>query len=103
MEEILPQDLALRLDSGCHLLDVRELAEYHLCALPGAVHIPLGEIPNRFGELAPDEEWVVYCHHGTRSSFAVEFLHAVGFTRLKNLSGGIDAWAAQVDPSMARY
>ena len=87
------------------LLDVRELEEHEFTHLPDARLIPVGQIPFRLAELADwkDEDVVVYCHHGIRSHHAVEFLRKAGFTRLRNLAGGIDAWSREVDSSVPRY
>jgi len=85
------------------ILDVREGWELALCSLAGALHIPLGELAARFGELDRDRPLVVMCHHGVRSRAAQAFLLAQGFSRVVNLAGGIDAWARRVDPSMATY
>lgn len=87
------------------LLDVRELEEHELAHLPGALLIPVGQLPFRLAELADwkDENIVVYCHHGIRSLHAIGLLHQAGFSRLKNLAGGIDAWSLEVDGSMPRY
>ncbi|GAA2080632.1 hypothetical protein GCM10009840_15180 [Pseudolysinimonas kribbensis] len=85
------------------LLDVREAPEVSFVSLPGAVHIPMGELPARIGELDPTAPLVVFCHHGVRSSRALGLLQRAGFTRARHLTGGIDAWAVQVDPSLPRY
>lgn len=100
-----PADVAQRLQSGQapRLLDVREPNEFELCALPGAQLIPLGELPARLQELDPKAEYVVYCHHGGRSMRAAMFLEQQGFSQVANLEGGIDAWAAEVDPTLPRY
>lgn len=100
-----PADVALRLQSGQgpRLLDVRQPHEFDLCALPGAQLIPLGELPDRLQELDPKAEYVVYCHHGGRSMRAAMFLEQQGFAQVANLEGGIDAWAAEVDPTLPRY
>jgi adenylyltransferase/sulfurtransferase len=83
------------------LLDVREPWEVELVSLPGAVHIPLGELEERLGELPPGAV-TVYCHHGIRSAQARDLLLAHGFDA-SHLEGGIDAWARDRDPAMARY
>lgn len=100
-----PSDVAKRLAPGSalRLLDVRQPNEFELCALPGAQLIPLGELPARLNELDPKAEYVVYCHHGGRSMRAAMFLQQQGFTQVANLEGGIDAWAAEVDPTLPRY
>ncbi|MFW8745793.1 rhodanese-like domain-containing protein, partial [Mesorhizobium japonicum] len=85
------------------LLDVRDPAEASFVQLPESVLIPLAELPGRLGELDRDAPIVVYCHHGVRSSRALGLLQRSGFTRVRHLTGGIDAWAVQVDPEMPRY
>jgi sulfur-carrier protein adenylyltransferase/sulfurtransferase len=84
------------------LLDVREPFEYEIVNLKGQL-IPLGELPARLDELDTEQEIVVYCHHGNRSRYAAEFLQAQGFRSVKNLTGGIDAWVSEIDPTMPRY
>ena len=85
------------------LLDVREPDEYAHCKISGSVLIPLGELPARFSELPKDREIVVHCHHGGRSAQAARFLAEQGFAGVKNLTGGIDAWSCEIDPSVPRY
>ena len=102
--EISPKDLKQRLDEKqkiC-LVDVREPHEFEQVNLGGKL-IPLRELPNRYQELNPEQEIVVYCHHGMRSAQAILFLQKVGFKNLKNLKGGIDLWSEEVDPTLARY
>ena len=105
ISEISPQELKTRLDQGeaIVLLDVREDEEVAIVRLPGAIHIPMGEVPGRLHELDPDKEIVVYCHHGVRSLRAAQFLAQRDFANVVNLAGGIDAWAIEVEPGMARY
>ena len=93
-----------RLENGeeLFLLDVREKFEYEIANLKGCL-ILLGELPARLGELDKDLEIVVYCHHGNRSRYATEFLQHQGFPSVRNLAGGIDAWATEIDPKMPRY
>src|SRR5215203_3389854 len=76
ISEISPQELKMRLDQGTSvvLLDVREDEEVAIVRLPGAVHIPMGEVPGRLHELDPDKEIIVYCHHGVRSLRVAQFL-----------------------------
>jgi adenylyltransferase/sulfurtransferase len=99
--------LALKasIDGGEHILlvDVREPYEYELCHLEGARLLPLGQLPARMGELNVSEEIVVYCHVGVRSTQAVSLLRRAGFSSVRNLQGGIDAWAREVDRQMPRY
>lgn len=85
------------------VLDVREYHEYDICNIEGSVLIPLGEIADRLDELNPDDEIVVHCHHGGRSMRATQYLKDQGFKNVKNLAGGIDAWAEKFDPDMPRY
>jgi rhodanese-related sulfurtransferase len=102
--EIAPETLQARLRAGDApaLLDVRDPWEHELVALPGARLIPLDQLEARAGEVAADGEVVVYCHHGMRAAAAVQWLRARGVPAV-NLRGGIDAWAAQVDPDLPRY
>lgn len=85
------------------LIDVREPWEAELVSIPGSVLIPLGELPTRTGEIDPDADVVLYCHHGTRSDRALQFLQRLEFANIRHLTGGVDAWAAKVDPSLPRY
>ncbi len=102
--EITPQELKAKMgNGGLKLVDVREPHEYDICHLPNAKLVPLSEILSRVAELDSSDELVVYCHHGMRSRDAVEFLKGAGFRKIKSLQGGIDAWAAAVDPSLPRY
>jgi adenylyltransferase/sulfurtransferase len=102
--QITPTELKERLDRGenIFLLDVREPQEVEICNLDGYV-IPINDLPSRAHELDSSREMVVYCHVGTRSARAVEFLKQAGFRKIRNLSGGIDAWGETVDRSMPRY
>lgn len=85
------------------LLDVREPWEHELCHLPGAHLMPMHTVPLRLAELDADVDVVVICHHGARSMQVAMFLERNGFAALHNLSGGIDAWAHDVDPAMRKY
>jgi adenylyltransferase/sulfurtransferase len=103
--EIAPAELKQRLDRGDELLilDVREPAEYQINRIEGSTLIPLGELPRRVHELDHAGEIIVHCRKGPRALRAIEFLQSAGFRRLRNLSGGIDAWVETVDPSQPRY
>jgi len=106
MSEITPTELKGRLDRNDRplLLDVRQDWETKLCRLENAVHIPIEEIELRTEELNPDDEIVVYCHQGVRSAAVAAYLREQhGFKNVKNLAGGLDAWARTVDPAMRRY
>jgi molybdopterin/thiamine biosynthesis adenylyltransferase/rhodanese-related sulfurtransferase len=85
------------------LLDVREPHELQISALPGALNIPLGTLAARLSELDSAREMVVFCKAGTRSQRALELLASAGFKRVKNLQGGINAWAREVDPKLPVY
>lgn len=85
------------------LIDVREPDEYRICSIPGAELKPLGQIPQWMQGLDKSEEIILQCHHGMRSQQACFFLAKNGFTKVKNLTGGIDAWSVQIDPSVPRY
>ena len=89
--------------AGASLLDVRETWEAEIASLPGALLVPLGSLPDVIDRLDPQEDWVVYCHHGIRSLQAVELMKQHGFESVRSLEGGIDAWARANDPTMARY
>jgi MoaD family protein len=103
--EITPVELKKRLDAGDDLVivDVREPNEFQINRIQGSVLIPLGELPSRYRELDPDREIVLQCKMGGRSAKAQDFLRTVGFTRTKNLKGGILSWIDQVDPSQPKY
>jgi adenylyltransferase/sulfurtransferase len=103
--DITPRELAERLKRGdpLVLLDVREAVEQQISALPGARLIPYGEIGTRLSELDPNCEIVTFCRTGVRSTRALNVLQGAGFTRLKNLRGGINAWAREVDPGLYQY
>ena len=103
--KIDPVTLKARLDRGesVLILDVREPFEIALAPFPGATHIPMGDIPSRLSELDPDRETVVVCHHGVRSAQVAMYLAQMGFERVLNLAGGIDAWSEDADPSTPRY
>jgi rhodanese-related sulfurtransferase len=85
------------------LLDVREHAELEIASVAAALHIPMGEIPARLGELNPQQTVVCMCHHGGRSAQVAGYLESQGYSRVINLAGGIEAWSLQIDPEIARY
>lgn len=85
------------------LLDVREDSELAICRIDGALHIPMGEIPERAESLSKERPMVIFCHHGMRSANVQQYLEAKGFTNLMNLAGGIHAWSLEVEPEMPTY
>ena len=97
--------LKARIDAGTApvILDVREPFEAAICRLPGAILIPLGELPRRLNELDPAAEIVVHCKSGSRSARAVGLLRGQGFSGAMNLTGGILNWINEIDPSLSRY
>jgi adenylyltransferase/sulfurtransferase len=104
-DETTVEELKGRLDrhEDVFILDVRNPEEYQICRIPGSTLIPLPSLPQRFGELDRDREMVVHCKSGMRSQKAIQFLRQQGFRRLKNLKGGILAWADRVDPTLPKY
>ena len=105
LPEISPRELKQKLEQNesVLLLDVREPSEYDIVHLEDARLIPLNTLPNHIDSLPQDQEIVVYCHYGQRSLYATAYLHQNGFTTAKNLIGGIDQWAAEIDPTLKRY
>ena len=93
----------LEQDPNAVLLDVREPHEYDIVKIPRSKLIPLGELHLRTNELDTANTIIVHCHHGPRSQQAVKVLQHFGFRKLKHMQGGIDKWAEEVDPEMARY
>ncbi len=104
MQHITAEELKRRLDHGENpvLLDVREPWEYEICHIARSLHISMSQVPSRMGELNPDNEIVVVCHHGMRSLQVAGYLESQGY-RVTNLTGGIDAWANTVDGTMQKY
>jgi adenylyltransferase/sulfurtransferase len=103
--DITATELAARLQKGNHLriVDVREPHEWEISHIDGAQLIPLGALPERMHELDSAEEIVLQCKTGSRSMRALQMLYTAGFRKLKNLKGGINAWARDVDPSLPTY
>ncbi len=102
--DITAPELAERVKTNhLKLLDVREPHELQISALPNAINIPLGQLAGRLAELDSADEMVVFCKAGTRSARALELLASAGFKKVKNLKGGINAWAKEVDTSLPLY
>ncbi len=85
------------------LLDVREPVEWDIVRLEKALLMPVAQVPSRVNELSTADDIVVYCKTGDRSGRITNFLRDLGFRKVKNLVGGIDAWAEKIDPEMPRY
>ncbi len=102
--DIQVEELKRRLDAGdnIYVLDVREPHEYQICNIGGHL-IPLNDLPNRLNELDKNSEIVAHCKMGGRSAKAVDFLRQSGFKNVRNMTGGILAWADRVDPRMPKY
>jgi adenylyltransferase/sulfurtransferase len=103
--EIEPDELKRLMDSNgkkLNIIDVREPYEYEISKLPGTKLIPLGELMDHVNELDSSKEYIVHCRSGARSAKAIRQLQAIGFKKLKNLRGGINAFA-DVDPTIPKY
>jgi len=105
VRELDPAVLASRRAAGeaLAIIDVRELWEWEQVRIEGAQHIPLGDVTAAAASLDRHAEVVLVCHHGMRSLAAARYLAQCGFERVWNLTGGIDRYAAEVDPSLPRY
>lgn len=103
--EISPLEAADLLAGGkAKLIDVREPWEMATARIEGSLAMPMGDVPARaHQELDPDERYLVVCHHGVRSMNVAFWLRGQGFEQAQSVHGGIDAWSAEVDPSVARY
>ena len=106
INELTPREFLDRREAGedMTLLDVREDWEVELAPVPTEnVHIPMGEISDRIGELDPKKETVVICRSGGRSAQVAQFLERQGFGKVFTLSGGILAWSRVIDPRIPQY
>lgn len=105
--EIDCRSVKAKLDAGERFLflDCREPDEHAVAKIAGTTLVPMSQLADRVGELAAhkDAEIVVHCHHGGRSLRVTQWLRNQGFAKVSNLTGGIDAWSQQVDPSVPRY
>ena len=102
---ITVQELKEKMDKGdaLVLVDVREPHEIAISQLPGSVKIPLGTLSSNVNKLSTADDIVVHCRTGVRSARAVQFLMSAGFRKVWNLTGGIDRWAVEIDPTVPRY
>ena len=103
--DITVTELKGRLDRGDApiVIDVREPYEHAICSIPGAALIPMARLPGRLSEFDPSREVVVHCRSGARSARAVAMMRSRGFTKARNLAGGVLAWVDQIDPSQPKY
>jgi len=103
--DIAPQEVKQLIDSGADfvLVDVREPHEYQICKIDRARLMPLGDLPKRLDELDKNADIVMHCKMGGRSAKACDLLRASGFTKVRNMTGGILAWAEKVDPTVPKY
>ena len=103
--DITAAELARRLEDNpdLHLIDVREPHEQEISQIEGSRLIPLGQLASRLSELDSADEIVLFCKAGARSTRALEILASAGFKKIKNLKGGINAWAREVDPDLPIY
>lgn len=106
MIEITPRQLQASIQNDTpapYLLDVREPAEFDICHIEGSHLIPSGELPAEVDQLPDDRPIVVICHHGIRSYMIATYLERQGFEQIRNLRGGINAWASEIAPDMPTY
>jgi adenylyltransferase/sulfurtransferase len=103
--DITPLELfnALKQSPPPLLVDVREPHEQQIASLPGAINLPLGAMAAHLSELDSTRDMVLFCKAGTRSTRALELLVSAGFRRVKNLKGGLNAWAREIDPTIPTY
>ena len=104
--EITPAEVKARIERGeaLRLIDVREIPEHRICRIDGAELLPMNSIPQHVQELdAEDRPLIVFCHHGVRSLTVVDWLRRQGVENCQSMSGGIDLWSLQIDPSVTRY
>jgi adenylyltransferase/sulfurtransferase len=104
-QDMTVRELKIRQDEGRApvVIDVREPHEVAICRIPGTLEIPLAQLPGRLADLDPSQEIVVHCRSGARSAKAVAMMRARGFSRARNLAGGVLAWVDQIDPSQPKY
>ena len=99
-----PESAALLKEGKARLIDVREPWEFATAQIGGSKPMPMGEIPSRvFQELDPEAHIITVCHSGVRSLNVAVWMRNQGFEKVQSLSGGIDSWSREVDPSVPRY
>lgn len=105
MKSLCPNEAVelINSDESVRIIDVRENWEYDIVRLPHSELMPLSSFQKHISNLNPEEIILVYCHHGVRSMSICNYLESNGFTNIINLTGGINAWADEVDQNMPRY
>jgi rhodanese-related sulfurtransferase len=105
VQEVSVEQLKARMDAGeqPRVIDVREGWELEISRIPGTLHLPMNQIPERLAELDPEQELIIMCHAGGRSLRVAHFLESRGFRSVANLTGGILAWGERIDPSLRPY
>jgi molybdopterin/thiamine biosynthesis adenylyltransferase/rhodanese-related sulfurtransferase len=103
--DITVQELKTRMDRGDApvIIDVREPHEHAICSIPGAILIPMARLSQRLSDFDPLQEVVVHCRSGGRSSRSVALMREKGFTKARNLTGGVIAWVTEIDPKQPKY
>ena len=104
-KQITPREVKARRDAGepLTLIDIREDWEVGLASVPDALNIPMNDIPDALARIPKEQPVVILCHSGGRSSQVAMWLAMQGFNNILNLTGGIDRWSTEVDPSVPRY
>lgn len=106
VKQMSVQELQQKIDQkeDFKLIDCREENEYEIAQIPGATLVPLSQFAEKISQVVtPKDDIVIHCHHGGRSQKASEYLLSLGFTKVANLAGGIDAWSVHIDPKVSRY
>ncbi len=103
--DITVHELKARMDQGNApvVIDVREPHEHAICSIPGSLLIPVSQLAERLGEFDPDQEVVVHCKSGGRSTRSVAMMRERGFTKARNLTGGVIGWVTEIDPKQPKY
>ena len=104
MLDLTPKELKVHLESNKPLLlDVREQWEWDKCHFDKARLLPMGQVITNINSLDKSQELVIICHHGIRSMQVARYFESIGFDKIINLKGGIDAWAKTIDDTMVLY
>lgn len=103
--QMSPLELHALRDGGkpLQLVDVREDFERDIATISNDIHIPMNDMKERMSDLDPEKTTVIYCRSGNRSLMIVEYLRSMGFKNVKNLDGGINRWADEVDQQITKY